>query len=74
MEVIIPYLQDETEEIYIGDVFLTEVKVFLEADGEDALKLAVGYGLVMGKMVAGVPAKKIDVRFSEDLMVKIEKK
>lgn len=50
------------------------MKIFLEADGEDALKLAVGYGLVMGEMVAGVPAKKIDVRFSEDLMVKIEKK
>lgn len=49
IELCIPYLFDAEESIYIGEIFITEVECFTEADDEDKLKLAVGYGAVFGR-------------------------
>ncbi len=49
VEVNVPYLFDEAQEIYLGEVLITEVEIFSEADDEDKLKLAVGYGAVFGR-------------------------
>lgn len=45
----IPYLFDANESIYIGEIFITEVECFTEADDGDQLKLAAGYGAVFGR-------------------------
>ena len=45
----VPYLFDENESIYIGEILMTEVECFNEADDKDQLKLAVGYGAVFGR-------------------------
>lgn len=39
-------MQQEGETLWIGEVMLTEVEVFNEAEDKDALKLACGYGAV----------------------------
>ncbi|MDD3252928.1 MAG: carbon-phosphorus lyase complex subunit PhnI [Lachnospiraceae bacterium] len=49
VELCVPYLFDEKETIYIGEVLMTEVECFNEADDQDKLKLAVGYGAVFGR-------------------------
>ena len=49
VELEIPYLQQEGETLWIGEVMLTEVEVFNEAEDKDALKLACGYGAVFGR-------------------------
>jgi alpha-D-ribose 1-methylphosphonate 5-triphosphate synthase subunit PhnI len=49
IELCIPYLFDETQEIYLGEMLITEVEIFSEADDDDKLKLAVGYGAVFGR-------------------------
>ncbi|MDO5416072.1 MAG: carbon-phosphorus lyase complex subunit PhnI [Lachnospiraceae bacterium] len=49
VELEIPYLQDPEESLWIGEVFLSEVEVFNEADEKDKLKLACGYGAVFGR-------------------------
>ncbi len=49
VEVGIPYLFDDTQEICLGEILITEVEIFSEADDEDKLKLAVGYGAVFGR-------------------------
>ena len=48
-ELTVPYLSDENESIYIGEILLTEVECFNSADDTDQLKLAVGYGAVFGR-------------------------
>ncbi|MCL1885686.1 MAG: carbon-phosphorus lyase complex subunit PhnI [Dehalococcoidia bacterium] len=49
VELCVPYPLDEQEEIYIGEVLLTEVECFNKADDKEQLKLAVGYGAVFGR-------------------------
>ncbi len=50
LEVEIPYLYDEEETLCVGEILLTEVEAFSEADDKtDGLKLAVGYGAVLGR-------------------------
>jgi len=49
VELYVPYLQDENESIYIGEILITEVECINQADDKDKLKLAVGYGAVFGR-------------------------
>ena len=49
VELTVPYLSDEGESIYIGEIMITEVECFNSADDKDQLKLAVGYGAVFGR-------------------------
>jgi len=49
VELTVPYLTDENERIYIGEILVTEVECFNETDDEEQLKLAVGYGAVFGR-------------------------
>ncbi len=49
VELCVPYLFDNNESLYIGEVLMTEVECFTEADDKDQLKLAVGYGAVLGR-------------------------
>ena len=49
VELYVPYLGEETESIYIGEILITEVECFNSADDKDKLKLAVGYGAVFGR-------------------------
>ena len=49
VELHVPYLQDENESIFIGEILITEVECFNTVDGKDRLKLAVGYGVVFGR-------------------------
>ncbi len=49
VEIEVPYLEDAAESLWIGEILLTDVEVFNEADDKDQLKLACGYGAVMGR-------------------------
>lgn len=49
VELCVPYLFDQMQSIFIGELLLTEVECFSEADQGDRLKLAVGYGAVFGR-------------------------
>jgi len=49
VELCIPYLFDAEQSICLGEVLITEVECFAEADDADQLKLAVGYGAVFGR-------------------------
>lgn len=49
VELCVPYLFDEAQRICIGEILITEVETFTEADDKDKLKLAVGYGAVFGR-------------------------
>lgn len=49
IDLCVPYLFDDTQSIYIGEILITEVECFSEADDQDKLKLAVGYGAVFGR-------------------------
>ncbi len=49
VELCVPYLFDDTQSIFIGEILITEVESFTEADDKDKLKLAVGYGAVFGR-------------------------
>ena len=49
VELSVPYLFDEEESIYLGEILITEVECFSTADDNDQLKLAVGYGAVFGR-------------------------
>jgi alpha-D-ribose 1-methylphosphonate 5-triphosphate synthase subunit PhnI len=48
-EICVPYLFDDAECIYVGEILLTEAEVLTDADDKDKLKLAVGYGAVFGR-------------------------
>ena len=49
VELTVPYASDTDEEIYIGEILLTEVEGFNSDDDTDQLKLSVGYGAVFGR-------------------------
>ena len=49
LELEVPYLQDESESLWIGEVLVTEAEVFNEADDKNQLKLACGYGIIFGR-------------------------
>jgi len=49
IELEVPYLFDESQSIYIGEILITEVESFNTGDDTDALKLTVGYGAVFGR-------------------------
>ncbi len=49
VELCVPYLFEEGESIYIGEILMTEVECFTEADDRERMKLAVGYGAVFGR-------------------------
>ena len=49
LELEVPYLQDESESLWIGEVLVTEAEVFNEADNKNQLKLACGYGIIFGR-------------------------
>ena len=46
VELYVPY---QSEDIYIGEILITEVECFNSVDDKDKLKLAVGYGVVFGR-------------------------
>lgn len=43
------YPYGEGEQLYIGEILMTEAECFTEADDSDRLKLAAGYGAVFGR-------------------------
>ena len=49
VELCVPYPGDENQSIFIGEILMTEVECFNQADDNDQLKLAVGYGAVFGR-------------------------
>ena len=49
VELYVSYPGNENESIYIGEILMTEVECFNQADDKDKLKLAVGYGAVFGR-------------------------
>ena len=49
VEICVPYLFDESQSIYVGEILITEAETFTEADDKDKLKLSVGYGAVFGR-------------------------
>jgi len=49
VELYVPYLLNEEESVYIGEILITEVECFNTANDKDQLKLAVGYGAVFGR-------------------------
>ncbi len=49
LEIEVPYLEDAGQSLWIGEILLTEVEVFNEADDKNKLKLACGYGAVLGR-------------------------
>ena len=49
VELCVPYLFDDKESIYIGEILMTEVECFNQADSKDQLKLVCGYGAVFGR-------------------------
>jgi alpha-D-ribose 1-methylphosphonate 5-triphosphate synthase subunit PhnI len=44
-----PYLFDESADIYIGEILITEAECFTEAKDKGQMKLAVGYGAAFGR-------------------------
>lgn len=48
-EICVPYLFDDTQSIYVGEILITEAETFTEADDKEKLKLTVGYGAVFGR-------------------------
>lgn len=49
LELEVPYLEDESQSLWVGEILLTDVEVFNQADDKQQLKLACGYGVVMGR-------------------------
>ena len=49
VELTVPYLFDESESIYIGEILITEVECYNSVDDKGKLKFAVGYGAVFGR-------------------------
>ncbi|SHI20221.1 alpha-D-ribose 1-methylphosphonate 5-triphosphate synthase subunit PhnI [Sporobacter termitidis DSM 10068] len=48
-EICVPYLFDDAECLFVGEILLTEAELLTEADDTDKLKLAAGYGAVFGR-------------------------
>ena len=49
VELEIPYMNSSEESIYIGEILMTEVEAFNQAEDKNQLKLASGYGAVFGR-------------------------
>ena len=49
VELEVPYRNSKEESIYIGEILLTEVEAFNQAEDKNQLKLASGYGAVFGR-------------------------
>lgn len=49
VELMVPYMNQEEESIYIGEILMTEVEAFNQASDKNQLKLACGYGAVFGR-------------------------
>ena len=49
VDLCVPYMEDEDESLYIGEILITEVECFNSVDDKDCLKLAIGYGAVFGR-------------------------
>ncbi len=49
VELEVPYMNSGEESIYIGEILLTEVESFNQAEDKNQLKLASGYGAVFGR-------------------------
>lgn len=49
MELEVPYMNSSEESIYIGEILMTEVEAFNQAEDKEQLKLASGYGAVFGR-------------------------
>lgn len=49
VELSVPYLFDDSQCLYIGEVLLTEAEILTDADDTDKLKLAIGYGVAFGR-------------------------
>jgi len=49
VELCVAYPGDDGESICIGEILMTEVECFNQADDNEQLKLAVGYGAVFGR-------------------------
>jgi alpha-D-ribose 1-methylphosphonate 5-triphosphate synthase subunit PhnI len=54
LEVDIPYVLDEEQDIYVGEIMLTEVESFVSASKRttkehDEMKVGIGYGCVFGR-------------------------
>ena len=49
VELEVPYMSSSEEKIYIGEILLTEVEAFNQAEDKEQLKLASGYGAVFGR-------------------------
>lgn len=45
----VPYMNVSDESIYIGEILMTEVEAFNQAENKEQLKLASGYGAVFGR-------------------------
>ena len=49
VELEIPYMNDEHETIYIGEIMMTEVESYNKSEDDSQLKIGVGYGAVFGR-------------------------
>lgn len=49
LDLEVEYREGSEETIWIGEILVTEVEVFCEAEEQESLKLASGYGLVFGR-------------------------
>ena len=49
VELEVPYMNSSQESIYIGEILMTEVEAFNQAEDKNQLKLASGYGAVFGR-------------------------
>lgn len=49
VELEVSYMNSSRESIYIGEILMTEVEAFNQAEDKDQLKLASGYGAVFGR-------------------------
>ena len=49
VDLYVPYPSNDCEDIYIGEILMTEVECFNAIDDKNQLKLAVGYGAVFGR-------------------------
>ena len=49
VELEVSYMNSSQESIYIGEILMTEVEAFNQAEDKNQLKLASGYGAVFGR-------------------------
>lgn len=49
IELEVPYMNNDDDSIYIGEIMVTEVESLNQADDKNQLKLASGYGVVFGR-------------------------